>query len=112
MINYSHNLTIATVLHWHKELFGQTKKDQAGKLRTYDVEISGSNYQPTHAIELAFLLREFFEWYYLLLFWHLTSRIPLVCGRFAFLLTFAGKRSKNRRVGRSSQVQAFAGAFN
>ena len=64
MINYSHNLTIATVLHWHKELFGQTKKDQAGKLRTYDVEISGSNYQPTHAIELAFLLREFFEWYH------------------------------------------------
>ncbi len=63
MINYEHNLTIATVLHWHKELFNQTKKDQAGKIRTYDVGISGSNYKPPYPIELDILLRELFEWY-------------------------------------------------
>lgn len=63
MINYEHNLTIATVLHWHKELFKQTKGDQAGNIRSYDVAISGSNYTPPHPIELDILLREFFEWY-------------------------------------------------
>jgi Fic family protein len=63
MINYKHKITIATVLHWHKELFKQTKKDQAGKIRTYDVGISGSKYKPPHAIELDILIREFFEWY-------------------------------------------------
>jgi Fic family protein len=63
MINYNKNITIATVIHWHKELFKDTKKEQAGKIRNYDVGITGSKYIPPHAIELDFLFREFFDWY-------------------------------------------------
>ena len=63
MLDYKPNITLATVLHWHKELFQQTKKDNAGRIRNYDVRISGSKFIPTHAIELDILLREFFEWY-------------------------------------------------
>ena len=63
MLDYKPNITIATVLHWHKELFQQTKKDKAGRIRNYDVGISGSKFVPPHAIELDILLRELFEWY-------------------------------------------------
>jgi len=63
MLDYKLNITIATVLYWHKELFQQTKKDKAGRTRKYDVGISGSKFVPPHAIELDILLREFFEWY-------------------------------------------------
>lgn len=63
MLNYKPNITLATVLHWHKELFQQTKKDEAGRIRKYDVGISGSKFSPPHSIELDILLREFFEWY-------------------------------------------------
>ena len=63
MLDYKKNITIATVIHWHKELFKETKKDKAGSIRTYDVGITGSKYKPPHAIELDTLLREFFDWY-------------------------------------------------
>ncbi|KYK27454.1 hypothetical protein AYK20_02565 [Thermoplasmatales archaeon SG8-52-1] len=63
MIGNKKNITIATIIHWHKELFKETKKDKAGLIRTYDVGISGSKYKPPHAIELDILLREFFDWY-------------------------------------------------
>ena len=63
MLDYKKNVTIATLLHWHKELFKETKKDKAGQIRDYDVGISGSKYKPPHAIELEILLRDFFDWY-------------------------------------------------
>ena len=63
MLDYKPNITLATVLHWHKELFQQTKKNKAGRIRNYDVGISGNKFIPPCAIELDFLLREFFEWY-------------------------------------------------
>ena len=63
MLEYNKNITIATVLHWHKELFKETKNDKAGLTRKYDIGITGSNYIPPHAIELDILLREFFNWY-------------------------------------------------
>lgn len=63
MLEYKKNITIATLVHWHKELFKETKKDKAGIIRNYDVGITGSKYVPPHAIELDFLLREFFDWY-------------------------------------------------
>ena len=63
MLEYKRNITIATVIHWHKELFKETKKDKAGIIRTYDVGITGSKYIPPHAIELDFLLRGFFDWF-------------------------------------------------
>ena len=63
MLEYKKNITIATAVHWHKELFKETKKLEAGKIRDHDVGISGSKYVPPHSIELDFLLREFFNWY-------------------------------------------------
>jgi len=63
MLHYSKNIRIATVIHWHKKFFEETKKEKAGMLRGYDVGISGSTYIPPHAIELDFLLRDFFDWY-------------------------------------------------
>jgi len=63
MLSYNKEITLPTILQWHKELFEETKKDEAGKIRTYPVEISGSRYKPPYPIELDFLLTEFFDWY-------------------------------------------------
>lgn len=63
MINYDKKITLSTLLHWHKKLFQYTKKDKAGKIRDYDVWISGSRHIPPKPIELDLLLREFFDWY-------------------------------------------------
>ena len=63
VINYDKKITLSTLLHWHKKLFQYTKKDKAGKIRDYDVWISGSRHIPPKPIELDLLLREFFDWY-------------------------------------------------
>jgi len=63
MLSYSKEITLSTLLHWHKKLFEETKKDQAGIIRDYPVEISGSKYIPPYPIELDLLLTEFFDWY-------------------------------------------------
>jgi len=63
MLNYKMKITLPTVLHWHKKLFQQTKKDAAGRIRDHPVGITGSKFIPPYAIELDILLREFFEWY-------------------------------------------------
>jgi Fic family protein len=64
MLTYDHELRFSTVLHWHKMLFSQTKASDAGLVRTYQVGISGSKYQPPLPIELDFLLQQFFRWYH------------------------------------------------
>lgn len=63
MLAYKKEISLPTLLHWHKQLFKETKEDIAGTVRDYNVGISGSNYQPPYAIELDFLLTEFFDWY-------------------------------------------------
>jgi Fic family protein len=63
MLSYKKEISLATVLYWHKELFEETKKDVAGKIRDHPVGISGSKYKPPYAIELDLLLTEFFDWY-------------------------------------------------
>ncbi|MGF3584562.1 MAG: Fic family protein [Thermoplasmatota archaeon] len=63
MLSYDKEITLPTILSWHKELFEETKKEEAGKIRDYPVEISGSKYKPPYPIELDFLLTEFFDWY-------------------------------------------------
>ncbi len=63
MLYYKKEISLATILSWHKKLFEDTKGDVAGKIRDYDVEISGSRYKPPYAIELQSLLIEFFDWY-------------------------------------------------
>jgi len=63
MLSYKKEINLSTLLHWHKQLFEGTKKDQAGKIRNHSVSISGSKYKPPYAIELELLLMEFFDWY-------------------------------------------------
>ncbi|MCX6667941.1 MAG: Fic family protein [Euryarchaeota archaeon] len=63
MLSYNKEIALSTILQWHKELFEETKKDEAGKIRSHPVEISGSKYKPPYPIELDLLLAEFFDWY-------------------------------------------------
>jgi Fic family protein len=64
MLKYNKEITLATVLYWHKQLFQGTKPDAAGKIRTYHVGISGSKFHPPYPIELDLLLQDFFDWYH------------------------------------------------
>jgi len=64
ILTYTHELSLSTVLHWHATLFSQTKAHDAGRIRTYQVGISSSKYEPPLPIELDFLLQEFFHWYH------------------------------------------------
>jgi len=63
MLSYKKEINLSTLLFWHKKLFEETKKDQAGKIRDHSVSISGSRYNPPYAIELELLLTGFFDWY-------------------------------------------------
>jgi len=64
MLNYDKEITLLTILCWHKQLFQDTKPDTAGKIRQHPVGISGSKFLPPYPIELDFLLRNFFDWYH------------------------------------------------
>jgi len=63
MIKHDKNINISTLIQWHNKLFQFTKKDKAGKIRTYPVRISGSRHKPPEPFELDLLIREFFNWY-------------------------------------------------
>jgi Fic family protein len=64
MLAYKKEITLPTVLYWHKQLFQDTKPDTAGKIRQHHVGISGSKFHPPYPIELDLLLRDFFDWYH------------------------------------------------
>lgn len=57
------DLTFNWILEWHWDLFKETKPDIAGKLRKYQVAISGSKFLPPLPVEIYPLLEEFFKWY-------------------------------------------------
>ncbi len=63
MFDSKKDLALLTIQNWHKRLFGQTKPDVAGKIRTYQVMISGSKFVPPLPVEVYPMLREFFSWY-------------------------------------------------
>jgi Fic family protein len=63
MLNYSKDLNLQIMLQWNKILLSETKPDVAGRIRNHGVAISGSKFMPPLAIELEFLLKEFFDWY-------------------------------------------------
>lgn len=56
-------LSLQLVLKWHWKLFEKTKPDMAGKIRKYQVAISGSKFIPPSPIEVFPMLTEFFQWY-------------------------------------------------
>jgi len=63
VIKYDKNINISTLINWHNKLFQFTKKDIAGKIRTYQVYLSGSRHLPPSPADLNLLIKEFFEWY-------------------------------------------------
>ena len=63
MLSYKKDLSLQLILELHKKLFQNTKPDQAGKIREYQVTISGSKFMPPYPSEVYPLLREFFKWF-------------------------------------------------
>lgn len=63
VLEYEKDLSLRVILLWHKRLFEETKPDIAGKIRTYQVAISGSRFAPPIPVEVQPMLREFFRWY-------------------------------------------------
>lgn len=63
LMDLEKNLSFNVILHFHKKLFEDTKKDIAGKLRQYQVMISGSRFKPPFPAEIYPLLTEFLKWY-------------------------------------------------
>ncbi len=63
VLAYKKDLSLSTILYWHKKLFQAAKPDIAGKLRQYQVAISGSKFVPPFPAEVYPLLRDFFRWY-------------------------------------------------
>lgn len=63
MLNNVKELSLGTVLRWHREMFGETKRSIAGKLRNYQVYISGSDFTPPSPEAIGSYTIEFFKWY-------------------------------------------------
>ncbi|MFH1127100.1 MAG: Fic family protein [archaeon] len=63
MLEYNKDLSLQIVLRWHKNLFGATKPEIAGKLRQHQVAIFGSRFIPPFPAEIYPLINEFFNWY-------------------------------------------------
>ena len=63
ILGFRKDLSVQTVLYWHRRLFESTKKDIAGRIRQHQVAISGSKFVPPSPAEVYPLLREFFKWY-------------------------------------------------
>lgn len=64
ILNYKKELSLQIVIYWNKKLLESTKGDIAGKIRTHQVQISGSKFMPPLPAEMNVLLHEFFEWYH------------------------------------------------
>ncbi len=63
LIKEKQNITYQNMLNWHYELFKETSKDISGKIRNYQVKISGSKFIPPTPAELSLELDSFFRWY-------------------------------------------------
>jgi len=63
MMDYKEDLKLQLMSSWNKTLLEQTKPDIAGKVRDHQVRIARSKFVPPLAIEIEYLLREFFKWY-------------------------------------------------
>ena len=63
MLDYKKDLSLSTVLYWHKLLLQDTKHDIAGVIRNHQVAIARSKVELTFPAELDTLLHKFFIWY-------------------------------------------------
>ncbi|VVB60394.1 Fic/DOC family protein [uncultured archaeon] len=63
MLGYKKDLSLQTILYFHKRLFESTKLDIAGKIRQHQVAIAGSKFMPPFPAEVYPLLSDFFKGY-------------------------------------------------
>ena len=63
ILDYKKDLSLNTILYFHKKLFENTKADIAGIIRAHQVAIAGSKFMPPFPAEVYPLLMEFFKWY-------------------------------------------------
>jgi Fic family protein len=63
MIAYDGDLSLGLVLKWHKELFAETNAEVGGKIRNYNVRITGSKFRPPGYQHMEGMLNDFFAWY-------------------------------------------------
>ena len=63
LIKKNQQITYQNILNWHYLLFKYTKKDIAGKIRNYQIGISGCTFLPPSPTELSAELTDFFKWY-------------------------------------------------
>ena len=63
MVNHKKDLSLPTVLSWHRTLLQDTRADIAGKIRNHQVKVARSRTEFPLPSELDFLLREFLTWY-------------------------------------------------
>jgi len=59
----SKELTLKSVLKWHKDLFKQTEPGFAGILRNYDVTITRTKFKPPTWTKMLLMMPQFFKWY-------------------------------------------------
>jgi Fic family protein len=64
MLGTKKDLSLQLILEWHHGLFRGTKPDIAGKLRDYQVYISGVKYMPPSPVEVHPLMMEMLAWYH------------------------------------------------
>ena len=56
ILKYKKDINLGTVLEWHHDLFRETKPGIAGKIRNYQVGISGTDVELPYPIELNTIL--------------------------------------------------------
>ena len=57
------DLSLQEILDWHWDLFHLTKPDISGKIRKYQVAISGSKFMPPAPVEVYPMMTDFVKWY-------------------------------------------------
>ncbi|MBI5347130.1 MAG: Fic family protein [Candidatus Aenigmarchaeota archaeon] len=63
MLKNKKEINLHMILEWHYNLFRDTKPGIAGKIRNYQVAITGTDVELPSPVEITPLLREFFSWY-------------------------------------------------
>lgn len=63
MLGYKGDLNLGIVLKWHKMLFHDSEPEIAGRIRSHQIAVSGSDFEFPFPAELDYLLKEFFVWY-------------------------------------------------
>ncbi len=63
MFDYKKELTLSLILKWHEQLFEETKLGIAGKLRNYQIYITGTKFIPPGPADVNAKMKNLIKWY-------------------------------------------------